>query len=387
MLFHKHKPPQEGEEGFIRFSSRERLRYANHRRLLTGLLAAGLVLLFAVLLLLVMKNYTDQKIAQANNLLAKESNQYNELEKRIYERENFRTAYDLFAPNMVGVAREPATFTAGDPKALYTGVIYGVKGYVLVPAEVVRGLSRVYVRLIAGSKEFIHEGYVLGIDEASGLAILDVPSIDRDNPVNLTPNKPALAQTLLLIALPKGDPETGNLIMGEVHTREDLYTLETTAGPVKLSVFFTTAPVYHGNDGGAAVTMDGRLAGMASLELTRRLGVAPNTALIPASELDKIISRIVDPKSSVNVSLGIEGQLVEVTEINRNGFYVLEVAPDSTAQRGGIRPTDIILAIDGEVLTPERPLSTYLTGKRPGDSVTIGLYRQGKILSFIMKIY
>ncbi|HSP01106.1 MAG TPA: S1C family serine protease, partial [Thioalkalivibrio sp.] len=224
-------------------------------------------------------------------------------------------------------------------------------------------------------------------DEASGLGLVDVPSINRELPVNLTPNQPFLAQTVLLVALPKGDPDTGNLTMGEIHSTEKLYGLATGDGETKLSVFLTTAPVYRGNDGGAAITMDGRLAGMASLELTKKLGVAPNTAVIPASELEKVVERIVDQEVAATVSLGVRGQQVRVPELNRPGFYVIEVADASTAQRGGLQPTDIILSVDGQALQPTRTVDSYLTGKRAGDSVTVAVYRLNQILSFVMKIY
>lgn len=374
-------------EGRIRISNRERLRYQAHRRSFTAIMAGALVVLFALVLLLIMKNYTDRHIAEANNLLEKESNQYNELEKRIYERENFRSIYDLFSANLVGVANSQGAFLDNDLSALSTGVLYGVRGYVLVPAATIRNRNHVYVRIMTGDVEFIHDGYAVGVDEVSGLGLVDVPSINREVPVNLTPNQPFLAQTVLLVGQPKGDPDTGNLTMGEIHSAADVYSLATDNGEVKLSAFMTSAPIYRGNDGGAVITMDGRLAGVASRELTERLGVAPNTAVVTAGELEKVISRIVSEEGITTVSFGARGQQVRVPQLDRPGYYILEVDPDSTAQRGGIQPTDIILSVDGQPLQPNRSLDGYLKDKRAGDSVTVTLYRLGEVLSFIMKIY
>ncbi len=383
----KNQSEPETREGRIRISNRERLRYQAHRKGLMTLLGVGGVLLFSLVLLLLMKNYTDRRIAQANDLLTKESNQYNELEKRIYERENFRAAYDLFAPNMVGIAAAPEDFSANLSKALSTGVIYGEGGFILAPADLLRGRDHVYVRLMTSDVEFIHEGYVLGIDEASGIGLIEAPAIQRELPVNLTPNKPSLAQTVLHIALPKGDADTGNLAMGEIHAAEELYTIGTPSGETKLSVLLTSSSIYFGNDGGAIVTMDGRLAGMASMALTRRLGVAPYTAVVPGSELEKIVDRLRKNEGPLSASFGVDGDIITIPDLEEIGFYVLEVEEGSTAQRGGIQPTDIILAVDGRVVSPGETIDSYLRGKKAGDEVTVSLLRLNETLSFVIKIY
>lgn len=377
----------EVQEGHIRISNREKLRYQTHRKGILTLLAAGSVLLFAIVILLMTKNYTDRKIAETNNYLEKESNQYNELEKRFYERENFRAAYDKFASNLVGVTTSRAALHANEPDKLSSGLIYGVRGHILVPAASVRGQTQVYVQIQEADRLKVHNGIVMGVDEATGLGLIDVPTLNREQPLDLTPVKPALAQTILLIALPQGDPDSGNLTMGEIHSREALYTVRSGGEDTKVPIFLTSAPVYRGNDGGAAVTMEGRLAGMASSELTQRLGMSPYTAVIPGSELPRVVERILSRDEASAVKLGVQGDLVEVPSLKQPGFYVLEVEEGSTAQRGGIQPTDILLTIDGQPVTRERAIDSYLKGKKAGDSLQVTLSRLNEILSLTMKIY
>jgi serine protease Do len=175
--------------------------------------------------------------------------------------------------------------------------------------------------------------------------------------------------------------------MGEIHSREALYTVRSGGEDTKVPIFLTSAPVYRGNDGGAAVTMEGRLAGMASSELTQRLGVSPYTAVIPGSELPRVVERILSRDEASAVKLGVQGDLVEVPSLKQPGFYVLEVEEGSTAQRGGIQPTDILLTIDGQPVTRERAIDSYLKGKKAGDSLQVTLSRLNEILSLTMKIY
>lgn len=374
-------------DGAIRIFNRERLRRRNHRRGFMVILAAGFLLTFALVLMLIMKNYTDQRIIEANNLLEKESAQYIELERIIYRRENLRRVFDQFEGNMVGVALTRGAFKENSPGRLATGLVYGEGGYVLVPSRLVRGQTRAYVRYFQDGEELIQEGVVIGIDEASGLALLDVADIDRESPVTQAAEMPILAEAVILAGKPQGESDRGNLSLGEVHEDTNFYTIRTSTGDTSLSLFVMSAPVYIGNDGGAALTFSGKLAGMVSLELTERMGIRPYTAVIPAQELTRIVERIRNLHLASSINLGAEGGMIEVEELDRLGFYVLEVEEGSTAHRGGIQPTDIILSIDGQAMDQTRSIDGYLQGKGPGDSVTVLLYRGDQILSMILKIY
>lgn len=378
---------QDKTDGSIRIYNRAKSRYQNNRKGLALIVSAACLLIAALVLMLVMKNYTDRRIAEANDLLKKESTTYMELEKLIYRREALRRSFEQFAGNMVGVGLSRGAFEENIPGRLATGMIYGEGGYVLVPARLVRGQTRAYVRFFQDSVESIHEGVIIGIDEASGLALLDVADIERESPVTQTAEVPILAEAVILAAKPQGDRNDGNLALGEVHSDAKFYTIKTGTVDTELSVFLMSAPVYMGNDGGAALTFSGKLAGMVCLELTERMGIRPYTAVIPAQELTRIVERIRNLHLASSVHLGVQGGVVEVPELNRTGFYVLEVEEGSTAHRGDIRPTDIILSIDGQAMDKTRSIDGYLQGKGPGDSVTLLLYRGDQILSMILKIY
>lgn len=383
----KKRNEQENQEGHIRIFNRETVRYRTHRTGLLTLLGIGAVILFSLILLLLMKNYTDRRIVQANDLLNRESTEYNELEQRIYERESFRTAFDLTAPNLVGISASRYAFQTNNSKVVTTGVIYGESGYILAPADMLRGREQIYVRLFEQEQEVLMVASIIGIDEPSGLGLLRLRDLDKVPPFKQVENKLSLAQTTLLIALPKGDPETGNLTMGQVHAAEELYTIVENKERTKLPVFLISTSLYFGNNGGAVVTMDGSLAGIASMELTERLEVSPYTAVVPSSELEKIVDRILSQKSSLSATFGLEGDMLEIPGLDQVGFYVLEVEGDSTAQRGGIQPTDIILTVDGMTMDLDRRIDDYIKGKKVGDDVVITVSRLNETLSFVVKIY
>ena len=383
----KKRNGQESQEGHIRISNRETVRYQTHRNGLLTLLGIGAVILFSLILLLLMKNYTDRRITQANDLLNRESTEYNELEKRIYERESFRRVFDLTVPNLVGVSASRYAFLTNYSKVITTGVIYDDRGFIIVPAEMVRGQEEIYVRTFEGEQEVLSTAYVIGVDEPSGLGLIKLRDLGGVPPLKPVEHKLSLAQTTLLIALPKGNPDTGNLTMGQIHSTEELFTIVEDKERTKLPVFLISTSLYFGNDGGAVVTMDGSLAGIASMELTERLGVSPYTAVVPSSELEKIVDRIQSRESFLSATFGLEGEMLKIPGLDQVGFYVLEVAEGSTAQRGGIQPTDIILTVDGMTMDLDQTLDDYIKGKKAGEDVVITLWRLNETLTFSVKIY
>jgi len=62
------------------------------------------------------------------------------------------------------------------------------------------------------------------------------------------------------------------------------------------------------------------------------------------------------------------------------GVLVASVARDRPGDRVGIRPGDALLVLDGDSIPDVRWFQDALSGRTPGDSVTIGLFRQGRTL-------
>lgn len=375
------------QQGHIRISSKEKRHYHIHRRFLYIILGVVFLILSAFVMMLVMRDYTDRKISETNTLLAKESSQYNELEKRIYDRENFRVTYDIYSNYVVGVAGSRDGFLKNVPAGMASGLIFDNSGNILVPARMVRGRTSAFVRMVAGAADHILEGQVVGIDEPTGIAMLNVPALSRDAVPKYEEIPLIHLQTVFLMGIPSGNPDHGNLTIGGIHSPEDSYAVDTGNNQTDVSMFTISPAVYEGNDGGAVVTLDGRLAGMASLELTRTLGLAPYTAVFSANELKIIGERILKHESVESLSLGVTGEIIDYAPLARTGYYVLEVLARSTADRGGVRPTDIILSVDGQPMIRNRLIDSYMKGKKVGDDLRVELLRAQEIIVLNMKVY
>ncbi len=60
----------------------------------------------------------------------------------------------------------------------------------------------------------------------------------------------------------------------------------------------------------------------------------------------------------------------------RGGALVLEVLEDTPAARAGLRPGDIIVAVDGREVTAEQSLSKLIAQHKPGERVSLEVQRQ-----------
>ncbi|MGH0178554.1 UNVERIFIED_CONTAM: hypothetical protein FKN15_012832 [Acipenser sinensis] len=125
----------------------------------------------------------------------------------------------------------------------------------------------------------------------------------------------------------------------------------------------TDAIINYGNSGGPLVNLDGEVIGINTLKVTAGISFA-----IPSDRIRRFLNESHD-KHSKEVKavkkrfigirmLSITPALVEeLKEKNadfpdvRSGIYVLEVVPNSPAQKGGIKDGDIIVKLNGQALS------------------------------------
>ena len=65
-------------------------------------------------------------------------------------------------------------------------------------------------------------------------------------------------------------------------------------------------------------------------------------------------------------------------QMQEQGALVVEVVPGSPADEAGLRPGDLITEVEGEAVTPDRPLARLILQYAPGSHITLTIERNGE---------
>ncbi|MGW3207796.1 S1C family serine protease [Streptomyces sp. NPDC001135] len=146
----------------------------------------------------------------------------------------------------------------------------------------------------------------------------------------------------------------------------------------------TSAAINPGNSGGALVNLAGQVVGIPTLAAADPdLGgsAAPGIGFaIPASMVKTVAGQIVKNGKVVDsgrAALGITARTVVDDRYQPAGVAVVTVRSGGAADKGGLRPGDIITRLGDEPITTITSLSEALAADRPGRRTTVTFQRDG----------
>lgn len=140
----------------------------------------------------------------------------------------------------------------------------------------------------------------------------------------------------------------------------------------------TDAAINPGNSGGPLVDMTGAVVGINSSIRTAASsglggeGAAGSIGLgfaIPIDEVMPIVDQMSAGETPTHARLGL--QVDDPDGSGPNGAVVIEVAPGSTADEGGLAAGDVITRIDDQRIAGADSLVATIRSYRPGDTVTV----------------
>ena len=152
----------------------------------------------------------------------------------------------------------------------------------------------------------------------------------------------------------------------------------------------TDAAISSGNSGGPLLNVLGEVIGVntAVSEVGENIGFA-----LPVDQVRIIVESIEKYGKIVRPFLGVRYLILNeeiakknnMDEINEGaliqrgeGRDELAVVPGSPADKAGLRENDIIVSIDDRVIKAGQSLATLLARYKPGDVITLKVYRAGK---------
>ena len=143
----------------------------------------------------------------------------------------------------------------------------------------------------------------------------------------------------------------------------------------------TDAAINPGNSGGPLVDAEGQVVGINSaIAQPPGLGAAGGSIglgfAIPANQARRTAQELIETGRATYPVIGVvldgtyTGEGVQVAG-GPQGEFTDPVTPGGPADRAGIRPGDVILAIDGRPVTESDELVVAIRARAPGDAVTL----------------
>jgi Do/DeqQ family serine protease len=147
----------------------------------------------------------------------------------------------------------------------------------------------------------------------------------------------------------------------------------------------TDASINPGNSGGPLVNLNGQLVGINTAILAPSGGNVGIGFAIPINMARAISQQIIEHGSVNRGTFGIEAQALTADlalalglEPTLRGAVISGVGPRSAAERAGLRPGDVIVALNGEPIASATALETQLALLRVGSQAKLGVFRDGR---------
>jgi Do/DeqQ family serine protease len=262
--------------------------------------------------------------------------------------------------------------------SLGSGAIVRADGVIITNHHNIEGMSDVTVQL-SDRREF--PATILLDDPRADLAVLKIDVKGERLPVMAIDDQEQLEVGDLVLAL--GNP----FGVGQTVTNGIVSAMaRTDVGAADFGSYIQTdASINPGNSGGPLVDMDGDLIGINTFIISRSGSSSGVGFAIPAAVVRQVVSAALGGGHSVvRPWLGVKGQPV-TAEIARSlglatprGVLVAQVYPGSSADKAGLKESDIILTIDGQAVNDEGGGAFAIGTHKVGDRVPMQIRRGDK---------
>ncbi|HEX9707276.1 MAG TPA: DegQ family serine endoprotease [Steroidobacteraceae bacterium] len=280
-------------------------------------------------------------------------------------------------------------FGFGDPRAQMppvrgegSGFVISADGYILTNAHVVADAGEVTVRT-TDRREY--RAKVVGEDARTDVAVLKIEASNL--PVVRTGDPQELKAGEWVIAIGSPFGFENSVTAGIVSA-----TARSLAGDAYTPFIQTDVAVNPGNSGGPLFNLRGEVIGINSQIYSRTGGYQGVSFAIPIDVAINVKDQLV---ASGRVERGRIG--VTIQEVNQaladsfrltrpHGALVSQVEEDGPADDAGLKPGDVILAVDGQDIERSSELPAIIAGIKPGKQATLTIWRDKSERSIRVKV-
>jgi len=267
-----------------------------------------------------------------------------------------------------------------EQRGVGSGFVMSREGYILTNNHVVEDADQIKVKLASGKE---YDGKVVGRDPKTDLALVKVEGSSDLHPLKLgNSDDLEVGSWVVAIGSPFGLEQT--VTAGIVSAKGRVIG----SGPYD-NFIQTDASINPGNSGGPLINMKGEVIGINTAIIASGQGIG---FAIPINMAKEIAPQLQEKGHVTRGWLGVSIQ--EVTPAlaksfdlkEKKGALVAQVVSGSPAEKAGIEQGDVIVELDGKEVTDSKDLPRLVASTPVGKSVSIKLWRNGKVLDRQVKV-
>jgi putative serine protease PepD len=276
----------------------------------------------------------------------------------------------------------PSVLQINTPTSTGSGVVYDSKGDIVTNEHVIGEAKTVNVLPVSGNQMLTAK--VIGEYPPDDLAVVRVTSDASElKPASFgNSDNVEVGQIVLAMGNPLGltDSVTQGIVSAVGRT---VSASEENGVALITAAIQTSAAINPGNSGGALVDLDDQVIGIPTLtaHLPESGGAAPGIGFaIPSNTVKDIADQLIkDGKvtTSDRAALNVELETSANDKGEAEGVAILSEEDGGAAQRAGIKPGSIIIAIDGHKTPTAQVLLDNIGMHSPGTTVTLTIRNGG----------
>lgn len=262
----------------------------------------------------------------------------------------------------------------GGPRGMSqgSGFFISADGYIVTNNHVVRGATEADIVMDSGRTI---KAKVVGTDPRTDLALLKAEGTSFPF-VRFAANAPRIGDWVLAVGNPFG--LGGTVTAGIVSARGR----DIGSGPYD-DFLQIDAAVNRGNSGGPTFNANGEVIGVNTAIFSPSGGNVGIAFAIPSETTQTVVAALREGGSVARGWIGVQIQAItpEIAESLKlpkaEGALVAGVQAGSPAASADIKPSDVIVAVDGQPVRDARELTRRIGAVRPGTTVRLTVLRDG----------
>lgn len=251
-----------------------------------------------------------------------------------------------------------------------SGIVISENGYIVTSCRLVEDAKRITVRLRNNER---HQATLIGLDWASGLAVIHIDAENLPAATFGDAQELAVGDSICTLMQEGLQPKAGTVTS---------ITQHNTCHNQVLTLIGTDAPMEPGTP---LINIHGQIVGIHTSD-SLLFGDSDARVAIPSAVIKQVAEQLIaQGHVSGRPTLGIWGQTVSQRVQNYYnvpaGLFIDEVNPQGPAGLAGVCQGDIVIALNSTPIASQEDYAQALYGCKPGTSVRITVYRDGRNLT------